>query len=474
MTPDRRVAAAIAVVVALTRLPFVSRELATWDSVLLARALDLGFFAGTDLADQRPQAPGYIFYVGTAALLRTIFGSPNNALVAVSVIASALTCGVIYLLCRRFTSRSAALVAAAIYATGPLVWFYGEIAMPYAVLGLFSALLALLFWDARLGTATARLAASAAFGVAAGFRQDLILLLAPLWLWMVWPRPREWLIAGVAAAAGGLAWLVPSALASGGLPAYLNSVNVQSARAAAFSVSARGSAGATDNVAMITYSLGWALAAAAPVMLVVALARLVARRRSAGSRSLFFALWILPALVFYAAVHIGVSGYILSIVPAFAVVAGLLFDAVARETGPRGRRLAAGVAGAAVVANVILFLATPTPFSANAIVDHDGRLRDRVAYIRTHYPANTTVILAQFEYVFLAQYLPEYRALFFGPGPDALSADAPAVTVTTGDGAVLLFGPISALLDNGTSRELLPGLASLTGGSVRGYAIRMR
>ena len=470
---DTWIAASLAIAVALTRLPFVSRELATWDSVLLARALDLGFSTGPDLADQRPQAPGYLFYVGAAALLRPILGSPNAAFVTLSIAASALTVAVIYVFCRRFGSRGGALVAAGVYATGPLVWSFGEIAMPYAVLGLLSALLAMLFWDGRHGAASARLGASVAYGLATGFRQDLVLLLAPLWLWMIWPRPREWIAAGAAAGIGALAWLVPSAMAAGGVAAYLNNVAVQSDRAAAFSVSARGVDGATDNLAMIVYGLGWALAAVTPVLLVAALARLVARRPSPGARALFFALWIIPPLLFYAGVHIGVSGYILSVVPAFAVLAGLLFDAARRSASSLGRRIATGIAAVAIVANGLIFVATPAPFSAAAIADHDRSLQERITYIRSHYPPFTTVILAQFEFVFLAQYLPEYHALFFGPGPEALSADPPEVNVRPGGGAVLLFGKVPALADGDTS-AVLPGLAALTRGSVRAYEIRMR
>lgn len=470
---DSWIAASLAIAVALSRLPFPSRELATWDSVLLARALDLGFSTGTDLADQRPQAPGYLFYVGAAALLRPLAGSPNAAFVALSIVASALTVAVIYLFCRRFGSRGGALVAAGVYATGPLVWSFGEIAMPYALLGLLSALLALLFWDGRHGRASARLGASVAYGLATGFRQDLVVLLGPLWLWMVWPRPREWIPAGAAAGVGALAWLVPSAIAAGGLAAYLSNVDVQSGRAAAFSVSARGVAGAADNIAMIVYSLGWALATAVPVLLVAVLARLVARRPSPGARALFFALWIIPPLLFYAGVHIGVSGYILSVAPAFAVLAGLLFDAARRSANRLGRRVIIGIAAAAIIANGLLFVATPAPFSAAAIAEHDRSLQERVTYIRAHYPPFTTVILAQFEFVFLAQYLPEYRALFFGPGPEALATDPPEVNIGPGGGAVLLFGKVPAVADGDTS-PVLPGLAALTRGSVRAYEIRMR
>ena len=470
---ERWIAASLAIAVALSRLPFMSRELATWDSVLLARALDLGFSTGTDLADQRPQAPGYLFYVGAAALVRPLVGSPNAAFVTLSIVASALTVALIYLLARRFGSRSGALVAAGVYATGPLVWSFGEIAMPYAVLGLLSALLAMLFWDGRHGTTSARLGASVAYGIATGFRQDLLLLLAPLWLWMIWPRPREWIAAGAVAAVGALAWFVPSAIAAGGLGAYLGAVDVQSGRAAAFSVSARGVAGATDNIAMIVYSIGWALAAAVPVLLVAALARLVARRPSPGARALFFALWIIPPLLFYTGVHIGVSGYVLSIVPAFAVLAGLLFAAAGRPASLLGRRVLIGIAAATIIANGLVFVATSAPFSAAAIAEHDHSLQERVTYIRAHYPPYTTVILAQFEFVFLAQYLPEYRRLFFGPGPEALSTDPPEVNITPGGGAVLLFGKVPAVAD-GDKSPVLPGLATLTRGSVRAYEIRMR
>jgi len=470
---DRWIAASLAIAVGVSRLPFVSRELATWDSVLLARALDLGFSTGTDLADQRPQAPGYLFYVGAAALLRPILGSPNAAFVALSIVASALAVAVVYLLCRRFASRAAALVAACVYATGPLIWFFGEVAMPYAILGLLSSLLAILFWDGRHGPAPARLGASVAYGLATGFRQDLVLLLAPLWLWMIWPRRREWIAAGAAGAAGALAWFVPSAIAAGGVGAYLGEVDVQSGRAAAFSVAARGAAGLSDNIAMILYSLGWALAAAVPVLVVATLARLTAHRPKPGGRALFLTLWVFPPLLFYAGVHIGVSGYILSVVPAFAAIAGLLFDVAGRTASVVGRRIVAGIAGAAILVNGLIFIATPTPFSAAAIAEHDRSLEERVSYIRAHYPPDATVILAQFEYVFLAQYLPEYRALFFGPGPEALSTAPPEVMVEPGGGMVLLFGKVPDLAAGDTA-PVLPGLALLTNGKVRAYDIRMR
>src|SRR5207245_3692495 len=108
------------------------------DSVLYARALEQGFSVGVDLADQRPHPPGYLFYLGVAALIRFVTRDSNAALVAVSVIASALTAAAVYLLCRRWTDRALAAVIGLGAASAPLVWTYGEVAMPYAVLARLS------------------------------------------------------------------------------------------------------------------------------------------------------------------------------------------------------------------------------------------------------------------------------------------------------------------------------------------------
>ena len=81
---DRVVAAGLAALVIVARLPFATHTLWAWDSVLYARALEQGFHVGVDLADQRPHPPGYLFYVGGAAAARLFTGDSNAALVVTS------------------------------------------------------------------------------------------------------------------------------------------------------------------------------------------------------------------------------------------------------------------------------------------------------------------------------------------------------------------------------------------------------
>src|SRR5207247_4635496 len=124
-----RDAIVLALIVLVTRLPFITHLLWEWDSVLYARALEQGFHVTADIADQRPHPPGYVFYVALGSVARWIFNDSNAALVAIAVLASALATAGIYLLARRFASREIAAFAALAFAADPLVWAHGEVAL---------------------------------------------------------------------------------------------------------------------------------------------------------------------------------------------------------------------------------------------------------------------------------------------------------------------------------------------------------
>src|SRR5439155_7840845 len=112
------------------------------------------------------------------------------------------------------------LVVTLAYAVSPLTWTYSEIAYPYTVLALISVGLGWLFL-ARPSAAVAGLA----FGLVAGARQDILILLAPLWLWSVRPRTRDEAARALAfVVVGALTWLAPSVVLSGGPAQYAAAV----------------------------------------------------------------------------------------------------------------------------------------------------------------------------------------------------------------------------------------------------------
>lgn len=468
---DRAVAAALAALVLLARVPFASHVLWAWDSVLYARALENGFHVGTDLVDQRPHPPGYIFYVAVAAALRVLTRDSNGALVVVSILASALTAAAVYLLCRRYADRALAIVVALGAASAPLAWTYGEVAMPYALLGLLSLVLAVSLRDARSRPWPAALVVSAALGLAAGFRQDLLLLLGPLWLWML--AARSWRERGLCVAALGLAalaWLGPTASLSGGPAAYVASLGGQAARVSELSPAAGGDA-LLRNTLLTAYALWWGLLGFALLLVAAIVAALRARRRFS-ENAMFFALWLVPAALLYVTVHIGDPGYLMSMLPGLYVACAALLAPIARRTP----RAILALTALLVALNVGVFVVADTPFSARAIVRRDTTLDLRLAFIRGSFAPASTVILAQSEYLTARYYLPEYRVLFYGAEPEVLSRAAQEMRITAPT-TVVVFGALAAPLPQAlrldTDGEVRSGIVD-TGATLVAYELEPR
>ena len=456
-------------IVLVTRLPFVTHLLWEWDSVLYARALEQGFHVSADIADQRPHPPGYAFYVAAASAARWILNDSNAALVAISVLASALAAAGVYLLARRFASRELAAFAALAFAADPLVWAHGEIALPYVVLALGSVGLALLFWDARHGSERQAVLASVAFGIAAGFRQDLLLVLGPLWLWSVAAAgPGRMLRSAVAVIAASLVWLIPSAIASGGLDTYVSAVLAQSGTITGRSV-VTGNDVLWYDVRFVILALAWGLFATGVVLLALLVAPALRwarapRLRRPGELSTFFLLWLVPGLALYLLWIIGDWGYVLSILPGLYVLcAALLARALARADG-RPVMVARAMLALIVAGTALFFGVADARWSAWLLAAHDRSVADRVAYVRSHFAATTTVLLAREDYQLARYYLGEYRAWLYDPAPAQIT-DAPKAFPAT----VIVFTPDLALRQHTSATPAAPGLTVLATSGLKLY-----
>ncbi|MDQ2951874.1 MAG: hypothetical protein M3R54_06385 [Chloroflexota bacterium] len=413
-------AAAVFAVVLLSRAPFAAQTLWAHDSVLYANAIERGFHVDDALVDQRPHPPGYILYVASAGLGRAAGLDSNSALVLVSIVASALSAAALFLLLRRWTANVVALIAAASFATNPLVWQYSEIAYPYTVLGLASiAVAAASLWARGHGLRRA-LIASAALGIAAGFRQDLLVLALPLWIWTIWPlgvRRAAYAAAGVAVSM--MVWLVPTVVLSGGPLEYFDALRSQADYVGAtYSIEARGLPAFAANAGSTLWALGWGTFAIAPLLLipVVALAR--RGRRSAGADGVaFLALWVLPPIAVYVTLHIGDWGYVLSTLPGLYVVAARGLDALLSRRPAARRAVVPAAWAAAVVFPALFFVLSTAPFSAATIATHDAELSTRVRYVRDNYAPRNTLILTREDFLLVRYYLPEYHARQYDPEP---------------------------------------------------------
>ena len=431
---DGLIATLLGVVTALTRLPFVADRLWEWDSVLYARALEQGFHVGDVLPQMRPHPPGYIFYVGAAELAKLLGLDSDHALGAVSVVASGVAAAAVYLLCRRFAGPALSLALAVAFAADPLVWLHGEVAMPYMLLAPISAGLALAFRDARGSDRWRVVATSFVFGALGGFRQDLLLFLFPLWLWMLWPAAGGTRVrAIVALAAGCLLWFVPSALLSDGVVAYVTRAVGQLTGVSAVSANAERSLAL--NVVLVGDSLFWAGLLLTLGVLILGLSRGLARLRGQhlpdDREALFFALWLVPALLFYLFVHIGEWGFVLSIVPGIYALLAWLFGRV-RVSSP----VLAGIVLANAAVMGALFVAGDHPvFSRASLVAHDRSTDERTSWIRDRAPQGT-IVLAAAEVLVASYYLPDRVVRYSNPAASG-TYDVPVAGPTT----VVIYEP---------------------------------
>jgi hypothetical protein len=173
---ERMAFAVLAVCVALTRWPAVSRSLWDWDEALFALAL-----RHYDVTLHHPHPPGFPLWIGLANVTSKLLPLDGfHALQLLTVVSSLFIFPAMFFLARELGAKPfAAMTAGVLLAFFPNVWFFGGTALsdvPSMVLALVAC--ALLLRGRRSDAAL--IAGALVLGIAAGFRpQNLIIGFAP-------------------------------------------------------------------------------------------------------------------------------------------------------------------------------------------------------------------------------------------------------------------------------------------------------
>ena len=197
-----------------------------WDSAQYASAV-----THFDVNHGRPQPPGYWLYVEAGRLLHGTGLGSVQSLVLVSALASGLAAGLVVVAGRDLGGRWVGLAAGVLIATSPFAWFSGSTVATYSFDLAVAPLLIILAWRARPRSWHGA-GALAALGLAAGFRQSILLMFGLLALVAVagsTRRVRDALVAVAAGAVAVAAWLVPMLLAQpGGAPMWAQATRAES------------------------------------------------------------------------------------------------------------------------------------------------------------------------------------------------------------------------------------------------------
>jgi hypothetical protein len=345
-----------------TRIPLRSRLLSGWDPVQFAQAIH-----HFDISHDRPQPPGYIVYVGLAKLLFRLLHDDNLTLTTLSALFSSLSTILIFLLAFSMYGRSTALLASAVWATCPLVWFHGLIGEIYASAGFSSLAVGLaVFLLLRSPGALAAACAGIVYGLATGLRPDQVLLLAPLFLFPFWRSQacRRWApLAFLSALVVYAAWYIPTVISAGGYGSYSRLVSTQFSTAVGRENIFFGASLVAHIWMLIRLVSGLALGLL-PLLLVLAILWTLRRSnlkadRIKGDDALFLAVWAVPFLLFYSLIFIGRVSYSLACLPPLLLLVSRW--AVITLAGPHrdGKKQFLLCLFLAVVANAGVFFLIP-------------------------------------------------------------------------------------------------------------------
>ena len=202
-----------------TRIPLRTRLLSGWDPVQFAFAIH-----HFDIRKDHPQPPGYLVFVGLARMMFRLVHDDNLALTTLAALFSALSAVLVFLLAFAMYDRRTALLASAVWATCPLVWFHGLVGEIYAAAGFASLATALsVFLFLRSPSRSMAICVGGVYALAAGLRPDQLLLMAPLFLFPFWRSAacRRWAVFALSSAVPVyLAWYLPTVASAGGYSNY--------------------------------------------------------------------------------------------------------------------------------------------------------------------------------------------------------------------------------------------------------------
>lgn len=451
---DRRLhqtALALAGVTLLSRLPFVSDRLWDHDSIQFALGVEK-----YDPAAHHPHPPGYPLYIGLLKLLAALGIDPQHAMVALAIFGGALGAALLFLVTVRLTRESpevawrAGLFAGGIYAFNPLLWFYGELQLTYALEGGLAVAIAYGAWRMP-ESRRAFLLACAVFPLAGGLRQSTMILLVPLFLYGVfrtWRSGRlSWKLlfgGGALSVAITLAWFIPLVRACGGYSEYqrISQEHYGHLLPETSILYGGGWPALAHNLEVLTK---WALQGIFPGAVVLLLlwllapGRILLGLRHLISRLDWILIWALPPIAFFAIFHVTKAGYTLVHLP--ALLLALAFLAAPALAASRSKALAAVALASAVGIGLFvwgedrrddqprLLAIVRHEFNQGTIARYERGLDRALAAIRRYPPGQT--VLATIElpgtgaagadgFLFpwhrhLQWYLPEYPVVMLVP-----------------------------------------------------------
>jgi hypothetical protein len=327
-------AAGLVIATLALRLSFMAKTLFEFDSVAFAVAT-----FRFSLEQVTPHMPGYILHVLLGRFFLLFTSDHNQAFVLLSVALSVASVLLIWRAGAWLRGERLGVIAACLWITTPLFWFYGEIATVYIHEAFFASLFLYLGIKALREGGTPKLLYSIAItlSLAAAARQSAFILFLPAVLYIFKRSCGSWrilIISTLLFSAVTIGWLLILFHESGGLDAYLQALGGESIYRSQ-SVLFGNALG--EHLAVIGKVSLYLFVACIPFIL-ISLFSIVRFRTdliqlckdSIHKKSFFYTMLVaLPALLFYVGIYFMKAGYLLNILPSVCLIGAVVLDQTA-------------------------------------------------------------------------------------------------------------------------------------------------
>lgn len=138
---DWTVSIGLFIIAFLSRVPFVEKFQSHWDGPQYSLAI-----VSYSLQNSTPAAPGYPIYIALGALINTFLQNPHTSLLVIGVLISAFGAVIFYLFGKILKNRIVGLIAAVIYITSPVIYFFGLTVYAYGVVAVVVVTLGLVIY----------------------------------------------------------------------------------------------------------------------------------------------------------------------------------------------------------------------------------------------------------------------------------------------------------------------------------------
>lgn len=316
------------------RLPFMAKTLFEFDSVAFAVAT-----FRFSLEQVTPHMPGYILHVLLGRFFLLFTADQNQAFVLLSVVLSVLSVLLIWRAGAWLRGERLGVIAACLWITTPLFWFYGEVATVYIHEAFFASLLLYLgirrLRESRNETLLYYIVIT--LSLAAAARQSSFILFLPAVLYLFRSTCWSWrtlVNASMVFLVVTAFWVTTLLSESGGVDLYLQALDGESiyrSQSILFGnqlsehLAVIGKVGLYLLVACISFLLIFLFSLARFRNDVISLCKDCVKKRS----FVFVVLVALPALLFYVFFYFMKAGYLLNILPSVCLVTAVALDQTA-------------------------------------------------------------------------------------------------------------------------------------------------